>query len=52
MYQIYEDDPCSNVLPFEGSNIFLNNDPSLNSQFNSDLSLPFVDLENEKNKKR
>ena len=50
MFKIYEDDPCDNILPFEGSNIFLNNDPSLNSQFNSDLSLPFVDLENEKNK--
>ena len=50
MFKIYEDDPCDNILSFEGSNIFLNNDPSLNSQFNSDLSLPFVDLENEKNK--
>ena len=50
MNQIYEDDLFGSILPLEGSNIFHNNDPCLNNQFNIDLSLPSIDLENDKNK--
>ena len=50
MNQFYEDDLFGSIFPIEGSNIFHNNDPYLNTQFNVDLSLPSVDLENGKNK--
>ena len=50
MSQDYEDDSFGNMLPLQGTNIFLNNIPDLNNQFNDDLSFPFVDLENMKDK--
>jgi len=49
MFQAWEDDSFSNLFS-EGPNIFLNNEPNLNNQFNFDLSLPLEELENGNNK--
>ena len=46
MYQTFEDD----YFGYLGSNIFLDNDPNLNTQINFGLSLSSIDLENDKNK--